>query len=474
MNMKLLLESFKSYTQELLSEIKMEQVLPRFESKAFIKAAEGFAGYLGDEGEFKGLNPQQKMGLLLQKDALPQDIEEKYKPEALNWLISYFIKYPDQLVSYIQDVRRSLETFYQIKQVKMDRILSKNSIHDIDGSELFSVVDEAEADWYEYNQSKADKNYQAGTNKIYEDEDWEVYIPENKGAACKLGKGTEWCTAAPGLDYYKKYHSPEDPLIIFISKQDPTEKYQFHYGTRQCMNKKDVQLDEAADGGKYFQLHSIVANSDKVPEDIKQQAKRYAKGYQKLPDGGYKLKFVHKSLLHDEYYDENGNLNREDGPAVILYNNKGNVDTEMWYRHNLLYRKGEPALIYYSEDTGEPYWKVWYEGGGGLKHRNDGPASVREFTPMAVDDEGEWQPAGEKTVDAEYFWQGRSVPKKEYERLKSEYEQRNNSLQEMIKEEIAKVLQEKWSAKYKKSINCKNPKGFSQRAHCQGKKKKGK
>ena len=29
-----------------------------------------------------------------------------------------------------------------------------------------------------------------------------------------------------------------------------------------------------------------------------------------------------------------------------------------------------------------------------------------------------------------------------------------------------------WSEKYKKSINCDNPKGFSQRAHCQGKKKK--
>ena len=32
-------------------------------------------------------------------------------------------------------------------------------------------------------------------------------------------------------------------------------------------------------------------------------------------------------------------------------------------------------------------------------------------------------------------------------------------------------LSEKWSEKYKKSINCNNPKGFSQRAHCQGKKK---
>ena len=30
----------------------------------------------------------------------------------------------------------------------------------------------------------------------------------------------------------------------------------------------------------------------------------------------------------------------------------------------------------------------------------------------------------------------------------------------------------KWTKKYKNSIDCNNPKGFSQRAHCQGKKKK--
>jgi hypothetical protein len=32
-------------------------------------------------------------------------------------------------------------------------------------------------------------------------------------------------------------------------------------------------------------------------------------------------------------------------------------------------------------------------------------------------------------------------------------------------------MNEKWSDKYKKSIDCSNPKGFSQKAHCQGKKK---
>ena len=33
-------------------------------------------------------------------------------------------------------------------------------------------------------------------------------------------------------------------------------------------------------------------------------------------------------------------------------------------------------------------------------------------------------------------------------------------------------ITEKWSQKYKKSINCSNPKGFSQKAHCAGRKKK--
>jgi len=40
-----------------------------------------------------------------------------------------------------------------------------------------------------------------------------------------------------------------------------------------------------------------------------------------------------------------------------------------------------------------------------------------------------------------------------------------------VEDEIISV-NEKWSQKYKRSINCNNPKGFSQRAHCQGRKKK--
>ena len=34
------------------------------------------------------------------------------------------------------------------------------------------------------------------------------------------------------------------------------------------------------------------------------------------------------------------------------------------------------------------------------------------------------------------------------------------------------VIVEKWSTKYKKTIDCSNPRGFSQKAHCAARKKR--
>ena len=42
----------------------------------------------------------------------------------------------------------------------------------------------------------------------------------------------------------------------------------------------------------------------------------------------------------------------------------------------------------------------------------------------------------------------------------------------MVDEVLENMLDEGWSKKYKDSINCSNPKGFSQKAHCAGRKKK--
>ena len=47
-----------------------------------------------------------------------------------------------------------------------------------------------------------------------------------------------------------------------------------------------------------------------------------------------------------------------------------------------------------------------------------------------------------------------------------------NSMKKKTKKMNEEKVEEGWSDKYKKSIDCDNPKGFSQKAHCQGKKKK--
>jgi hypothetical protein len=49
--------------------------------------------------------------------------------------------------------------------------------------------------------------------------------------------------------------------------------------------------------------------------------------------------------------------------------------------------------------------------------------------------------------------------------MTASYQQREN---QPIDEDY---IDEKWSQKYKGSINCASPRGFSQRAHCAGRKK---
>ena len=66
--------------------------------------------------------------------------------------------------------------------------------------------------------------------------------------------------------------------------------------------------------------------------------------------------------MAERFYDENGELHRDDGPAVI--NDNG---SQAWYKHGKLHRIGGPATIHANGDEG---WFV-----DGKLHRLDGPAS---------------------------------------------------------------------------------------------------
>ena len=108
--MKLLLESWKKFNQELLTELKMEQVLPRFESKPFIRAAE--KTILDLKQKSPGIYDDVTINTIKDwvSSDVPSDINERYKPEALNWLITNFIRNPEDkmLLSVLKTFLKSV------------------------------------------------------------------------------------------------------------------------------------------------------------------------------------------------------------------------------------------------------------------------------------------------------------------------------------------------------------------------------
>ena len=82
-------------------------------------------------------------------------------------------------------------------------------------------------------QSKA----KADLEKVYEDDEWVVYVPHSHAAARRGGEGTHWCTASEN-DYYYNYYSKDGPLYINIRKSDGA-KFQFHFESGQFMDADD-------------------------------------------------------------------------------------------------------------------------------------------------------------------------------------------------------------------------------------------
>lgn len=83
-------------------------------------------------------------------------------------------------------------------------------------------------------QSKA----KADLEKVYEDDEWVVYVPHSHEAARRGGEGTHWCTASENDRYYNMY-SNQGLLYINIRKSDGA-KFQFHFETDQFMDANDT------------------------------------------------------------------------------------------------------------------------------------------------------------------------------------------------------------------------------------------
>ena len=85
------------------------------------------------------------------------------------------------------------------------------------------------------------KNPQTGFYTIPDESGFVAGEIHSKAASVKLGSGTDWCTAAPGLDYFNEYYQPNDPLYYI---EDNGKRYQFSYGEGQFMDTKNEPISD--------------------------------------------------------------------------------------------------------------------------------------------------------------------------------------------------------------------------------------
>jgi len=189
-------------------------------------------------------------------DMIPEDIEtdrtrrdKSNQALALLWLLRLIRTQPRMMKKVVHDyaedsekVMEDFEMYFNYKHLMEKPDL--NSIKSLD--ELTQVVLNARDAIRDYQEKQSYANVEEGTEVFRDDDELKIYAIHNKGAACELGKGTDWCTAAPGLDYFAEYYEEDDPLFYFdalLPKRTGypriRARFQFHYGSGQFMDEDD-------------------------------------------------------------------------------------------------------------------------------------------------------------------------------------------------------------------------------------------
>ena len=438
--MKLLFESWRQFLTEVSFASVEEKSLSDKHLYKYLKAArwdfnnnEQLRKLYGDytpEAAKKGIEtPTIKKAKETILKFIPQDIPEGYRGIALLWFIKRVLSSPpgepeeflrlsvfDGIwgtgldpgndarrlgIDHLQNIIGGLlETFFQHNQFMSERDI--NNIKTLE--EFHDVVEAAGDDIQAYLENESYLNAEEGKQVIYEDDEWQIIIPINKGAACELGKGTDWCTASPGLEYYEEYHKPDDPLFIFVEKVESgnieiqegeapelklkakpsgdkfaialynegrelvkefrtyfkkiitfdteslasgtyhyvvkVSRYQFHFGSKQFMNQNDKSIE----GNKelFYSLLALLKKAENVPAPIKEKIKNI--DYQKLDNGGI---FI-GHLNGGKGWYLNNKLHRTDGPAYVwAHGAKG------WYLNHMLHRTDGPAYV---DADGRKFW----------------------------------------------------------------------------------------------------------------------
>ena len=257
--MKLLFENWRKY----LNEVSFEDAKEILNSKRTLKIIKAYRYEKGQDDTINSwdaplINTQHRNFKNYLLDLVPYDLTDNQKGTSVLWLLKISRENPKVAASLIDGritigPRQSLETFFHHQ-----RFMPKQDLMQIKTMEDLVAMTYAAKE--EIDKAQEKKNYldaEQGTEIFRDDAKWTIAALHNKGAACELGKNTDWCTAAPGLDYFEDYYKEDDPLFYFQNKSN-LNKFQFHYGSTQFMDSKDNRVDKES----FEVLHDMLIQTE--------------------------------------------------------------------------------------------------------------------------------------------------------------------------------------------------------------------
>ena len=179
-----------------------------------------------------------------------------------------------------------------------------------------------------------------GADIVFENDEVVVLIPKTHEASCYYGSNTKWCTAS--RDNSSNFNNYLGKVTLYyILPKDGGEKVAVAVGKG---NKKEI-FNSKDDGRSLNWLEGKLRQYN-IPSSI----------FKYIPFTG----MIEESDGTKKWY-LNGELHREDGPAIEEING-----SKHWYLNGELRREDGPAIEY---SNGSKYWYL-----NGRYHREDGPA----------------------------------------------------------------------------------------------------
>lgn len=215
---------FKLLLEEIISELDSKEIYQKYYSKInfadFLNIVKSDPQTVYDENEISKMGKYSKLLLsMYQKGGLKMEDLDKAN-EYLEYVYNHKIPLDVNKIKILSDLYNIVKDYIAKDSKTLNDVLS--------------VLPE--------------KEYKI----LYNGNKWQIFQPLTEKSSCYLGVNTEWCTTFGPKSLNKKhrdrtnmytgYHK-QGPLFIIINKENTDEKYQFHFESKQFMDKADDPIN---------------------------------------------------------------------------------------------------------------------------------------------------------------------------------------------------------------------------------------